>query len=356
MAYTLRGGLYIEKAATDMMVAADTEEMVSEPGWVRREAWPRRNSDQLSQIIRVRSIEDQLRIYDPSASFANPTDIQEVDFELGDDVRIKVLPFALETVIDYVESAAADPIIDYAAEKTQDAKFKFFASLEKIAADRLRDPSVMTNGRNLLPAERLDNYASPQSNPILLMYQLDQQFRNDLGGQPDKVFMDELVWRYGFQLHPYVIARAPVHVLASGPPAGATMTVGLLEAMLGWRPGTIVLTDKRYNPARKGEPDARRAYLGSDIIAVRTGQQNRRYQGFGVETAFTGLADLPTDYPMAVLTWEDPKRGLFGSTRVRMVSLINWSVLRPRSAYRLSGVVDITDTAKYYYLGQPVLN
>ena len=355
MAFQLKGGLYIEKAATDLMVAADTEELMAD-GWIRPRAWQRRNSDQLSQIIRVRSIEDQLRIFDPSFSFSGTTDVQEVDFEMGDDVRIKVLPFAMETVIDYVEAAASDPIINYESEKTQDAKFKFFQSLEKLAVDKLRDPNVMTNGRNLTNAERLDNYNSPQCNPILQLYLVIQQFTNDLGVMPDVLLIDQLVWTWGFIMNPYVIARAPVHVLSMQPPAGATMTVGLLESMLGLRPGTIFISMKRYNPARKGEAEARRSYLGSDIIALRLGTMGRRYSGFGFETAFTGLAELPDDYPMAVLTFEDPKRGLFGSQRVRLVSLINWSVIRPRSAYRLTGCVDLTDQTKYYYLGAAVLN
>ena len=33
------------------------------------------------------------------------------------------------------------------------------------------------------------------------------------------------------------------------------MTVGLLESMLGLRPGTIFISMKRYNPARKGEAE-----------------------------------------------------------------------------------------------------
>jgi len=358
MPFVLKGGLYIEKAATDMMVAADTEEMMSEGGWVRKDFWRRRNSSQLSEIIRQQDVDDQLRVYDVEASFASQDGLEEIDFELGPDLTLKVLPFGVETVIDYVEQAAADPVIDYASRKTQDAKFKFFQSLEKVAADKIRDPATLTFGRALTNAERLDNYASPQSNPILQLVMLIQSIKNDVGHKPNVIGIDDLTWQYGFKLHPFAIARSPVHVAPSIMGAGATLTPTLLENILELAPGTIKIYDRRYNPRRKGETTGavRKSFMGSDIVGAYVQDPNLYSTGFGFETCFTGLAELPADYPFAVLTYDDPKRGLYGSQRVRIVSLINWTVLRAASAYRITNTVDLTDQNKYFYRSYAVLD
>ena len=358
MSFVLKGGLYIEKAATDMMIAADTEEMMAEGGWVRKDFWRRRNSTQLSEIIRSQDIDDQLRIYDVEASFAGQDGLEELDFELGADTVLKVVPFGVETVIDYVEQAAADPVIDYASRKTQDAKFKFFQSLEKISADRLRDPAVLTLGRTLTNAERLDNHPSTLSNPILQLVMLIQSIRNDVGHDPNVIGMDSLTWEYGFKLHPYAIARSPVHIPAGMVGAGATLTPTLLEQILELATGTIKIYKRRFNTRRKGETTGpvRRSFIGSDIIGAYVQDPNLYSTGFGFETSFTGLGELPADYPFAVLTYDDPKRGLYGSQRVRIVGLMNWTVVRKESAYRMTNVLNLTDQNKYFYRDAAVLD
>ena len=355
--FQLKGGLYIEKAATDMMVAADTEELMAE-GWLRKLFWRRRNSDQLSGIIRSQDVDDQLRIYDVNASFAGQDGLEEVDFELTTDLHYQALPFGIETVIDYVENAASDPVIDYTSRKTQDAKFKFFNSIENIAVSALRNPSVITFGRNLTNAERLDNYMSSASNPILQLEMLIASIENDVGKKPNVIGIDQLVWKYGFKMHPYAISRSPVHVPPAVMGSGAKMTTNLLEEILDLEPGTIVIYKHRFNPRRKGESTGavRMSHLGSDIVGAYVQDPNLYNVGFGFETAFTGLGELPDDYPFAVLTFDDPKRGLYGSTRVRIVSLVNWTVTRPASIYRMTNTVDLTDTAKYFYRGSAVLN
>ena len=96
--FQLKGGLYIEKAATDMMVAADTEELMAE-GWLRKLFWRRRNSDQLSGIIRSQDVDDQLRISDVNASFAGQDGLEEVDFELTTDLHDQARPHLVRIVM-----------------------------------------------------------------------------------------------------------------------------------------------------------------------------------------------------------------------------------------------------------------
>lgn len=357
MAFTLKGGLYIEKAATDMMVAYNTEEAMGD-GWLRSAFWPRRNSDQLSGIIRSQDIDDQLRIYDVEAAFAAEDGLMEMDFELAADIPFKCKALGVEAVIDYVEAAAADPVIDYASRKTQDAKFKFFNSVEKLALDVLRNPAVMTNGRNLTNAERLDNYTSNLSNPILQLFLLILAIKQDCGHKPNVIAMDEMTWTHGFKMHPFAIARSPVHVPPATAGAGANMTTALLEQILDLAPGTIRIYDKRFNTRRKGESTGalRRSHLGSDIIAAYVADPSLYSDGFGFETSFTGLGQLPADYPFAVLSYDDPKRGLYGSQRVRIVSLINWTVTRVYASYRVTNTVNLLDQDRYFYRGAAVLD
>lgn len=348
MAFVLKGGLYVEKAATDMMVAYDSEQAMQE-GWLRSAFWRRRNSDQLSGFIRRQDIDDQLRIYDTEVSFAgNQDQMPEVEFELGTDIPFKARPFAIETVIDYVEQAVSDPVIDYGSRKTNDATFKFFNSMEGYALSALRDPANLSQSIPLTNAERLDNYASTKSNPVALGIAAILLMKQDTGKKPNVIAIDDYTWKWGFELHPYAISRSPVHVPISAQGAGAQMTVELLEKLWGVDPGTIKIYDKRYNPSRKGEPAKRKSHLGSDIIFAYVEDPNVASTGFGHEMAFTGLGELPSDYPFAVLTYEDPKRGLYGSQRVRIVSLVNWIVTRAQSAVRVTNTLDLTDS-KYMY-------
>lgn len=358
MAFKLRNGLYIEKAATDMMVAYNTEEAMKD-GWLRPQFWRRRNTDQLSGIYRQQDIDDQLRLYDTEVAFSGTQDnMPEVSFELDTDIPFKARAFSLEGVIDYVENAASDPVINYASRVTQDTTFKFFNSLEGYAVSNLRNPALLTQSIPLSNAERLDNYASSASNPIAQLIAAKRLIRQDTNKIMNRVAIDADVWEWGFKLHPYIIARAPVQVSPSILGAGATMTAELLEKILEIPPGSVIIYDKRYNPARLGAPvkGLRKSHLGSDIICAYVEDPNIASTGFGHEVAFTGLSELPADYPFAVLTYEDLKRGMYGSQRVRMVSLCNWIPTRPQSAVRITNTVDLTDLKKYGYNGVSVLD
>lgn len=355
--FVLKGGLYIEKAATDLMVSFDAEEMMAN-GYMRPVIWPRRPSDQLSGIIRQLDIDDMLRVYNPETSLVGADQLIEADFKLDADLTFKLRAFGMEGVIDYVEQAAADPVIDYASEKTQATIFKFFTSLEKISFDTLRDPAQVPNGRNLVAAERLDNYGSAQSNPIVQLSYARQFLTQDLGNAPTFALMDEMVWDWGFEKHPYLISRAPVHVAPGVAGSGAQPLPEVIERLSGLNAGVLKKYTRRYNTRRDGETTGalRRSFLGSDILVGFSQPASIRSAGFGYEMAFTGLSDLPSDTPFAVLTYEDPKRGLFGSQRVRVVTIIGWIITRTRSIYRITGTVDLTDTAKYFYLGSAVLD
>lgn len=137
----------------------------------------------------------------------------------------------------------------------------------------------------------------------------------------------------------------------------ATLTKELLEKILEIPEGSIQIYKKRYNPSRKGEPkNRRRSHLGSDIVCAYVEDPNQSSVGFGHETSFTGLSELPSDYPFAVLTYEDPKSGLYGSQRARIVSLMGWTVTRQQSAVKITNTVDLTDLTKYGYQGSAVLD
>jgi len=357
MAFVLKNGLYVEKAATDMMIAYDTEQAMAD-GWLRPAFYPRRNSDQLSGFYRRQDIDDQLRIYDVEVSYAGQQDqMPEVEFELDEDVPFKMRPLAIETVIDYVEQAAADPVINYASTKTQDAMFKFFNSVEGMAVGAFRDPANLTQSIPLSNAERLDNYTSSASNPMAQLVAAKRLIRQDTDKIMNRVAIDEDVWEWGFKLNPYALARCPVHVPPSVLGAGANLTKELAEDILEIPRGSLITYRKRYNPSRKGERKKRRkSHLGSDIVCAYVEDPNTKSTGAMHEVAFTGLAELPADYPFAVLTFDDPRRGLYGSTRVRIVSLINWIFPRPESAVRITNTIDLTDLKKYGYQGQPVLD
>jgi len=357
MGFVLKGGLYVEKAATDFMVALDTEEAMAN-GWLRPFFWPRRNSDQLSGFYRQQDIDDQLRIYDVEVSLAGEQDsLPEVEMEIDADIPYRVRGFGIETVIDYVEQAAADPVINYGSRKTQDGIFKFFNSIEGYSVSALRNPANLTQSIPLSNAERLDNYTSSASNPIAQLVAAKRLIKQDTGKTMNRVGIDSDVWEWGFKLNPYAISRCPVHIPAGMIGAGATLTTTLLEDILEIPRGSIMIYDKRYNPSRKGEPKSRRkSHLGSDIICAYVEDPNMASTGFGHEVAFTGLNELPADYPFAVLTFEDPKRGLYGSQRVRICSLMNWQVTRPQSAVRITNTVDLTDVRKYGYQGVVVLD
>jgi hypothetical protein len=356
MSFTLKGGLYIEKAATDMMVAMNTEEAMAE-GWLRPVFWRRRNTDQMSGLYRQQDIDDQLRIYDTEVAFAGQQDqMPESTFELGENIPFSNRPFAIEAVIDYVEQAASDAVINYASRVTQDATFKFFNSMEGYAITTLRDPSKLTQSIALSNAERLDNYASTKSNPIALGIAAILMMKQDTGKSPNVIAIDDIVWKWGFELHPNAISRSPVQVPMSVQGAGGQLTVELLEKLWRVEPGTIRIYEKRYNPGRKGFPKQRKSHLGSDIVFAYVEDPNLSSTGFGHEVSFTGLGELPSDYPFAVLTYEDPKRGLYGSQRVRICAIANWIVTRPQSAVRVTNTLDLTDT-RYMYIsptdGQP---
>ena len=78
--------------------------------------------------------------------------------------------------------------------------------------------------------------------------------------------------------------------------------------------------------------------------------------GYGHEFSFTGLGEIPSDYPFAVLTYEDPRSGLYGSQRARVVSIMGWVVTRQQSVLRITNTVDISDGSKYFYKGAAVLD
>ena len=356
MSFVLKNGLYVEKAATDMMVAFDSEQAMVD-GWMRPFFWRRRNTDQLSGIYRQQSIDDQLRIYDVALAPGVRDSLPESSFELDADIFFKNGAFGIETVIDYVENAAADPVINYASRQTQDAIFKFFNSIESIAVGTLRNPAILTSSIALSNAQRFDNYASTQSNPIAALVAAKMQIEQDTGKTMNRVGIDSLVWEHGFKLNPYALARCPVQVAPQIMGAGATLTKELLEKILEIPEGSIQIYKKRYNPSRKGEPsNRRRSHLGSDIVCAYVEDPNQSSVGFGHETSFTGLSELPSDYPFAVLTYEDPKSGLYGSQRARVVSLMGWTVTRQQSAVKITNTVDLTDLTKYGYQGFPVLD
>lgn len=356
MAFTLQGGLYIEKAATDLMVRLNTEESMRE-GWLRNSLWRRRPTDQLSGLIRQADIDDQMRVMDVELSHATRDQLPETSPELDENIFFKNGFYGLETVIDYVESASADPVINYASAKTQDAIFKFFNSIELLALSRVRDPAVVTNSIPLSNAERIDNYASSKSNPIAALIAAKLQIKSDTGKVMNFVAIDDLLWEWGFKLNPYCLARCPVQIAPQIMGAGATLTPELLEKILEIPPGSIHIYKQRYNPSRKGEPKARRkSHLGSDIICAYVEDPNVNTVGFGHEFSFTGLGDIPSDYPFAVLTYEDPRSGLYGSQRARVVSIMGWVVTRQQSVLRITNTVDITDGSKYFYKGAAVLD
>ena len=212
-------------------------------------------------------------------------------------------------------------------------------------------------GEPLSNAERIDNYASSKSNPIAALIAAKLQIKNDTGKVMNFVAIDDLLWEWGFKLNPYCLARCPVQVAPQIMGAGATLTPALLEQILEIPPGSIHIYKQRYNPSRKGEPKARRkSHLGSDIICAYVEDPNLNTVGFGHEFSFTGLGEIPSDYPFAVLTYEDPRSGLYGSQRARVVSIMGWVVTRQQSVLRITNTVDISDGSKYFYKGAAVLD
>lgn len=285
----------------------------------------------------------------------------EVQFKIGADQTYSCIDYACEVVKDRRERANADAILEYDAEQLYTGMIKINNLLEYVAVKGTMRVSANYDSNQvvtLAAADRWDNYQSPQSDPISDILAGVNQVRIQTGGAKRgkiQVVMHSLVWTFGIQLNPNLLARSPVH-----PTGGGIMTLPMFEEIIFGKPGSpghvngeILITDSFYNTAADPQTADMRSFIGPDVLIIYSEPANVRNFGFGQSFMFAGV-DTGIEFmkqsggiPLVVYSYPDPKRGIYGSDVDRIVGSVDFKILNNLGGYLLKDVVDKSNQALY---------
>lgn len=343
MAY-LNSQLHINQALTDYAIAFRPE--MEDYLWST--ALPKKVVRHKSDYIRSIDKGQLLRLWDLRASH-QMRPAQEVQFKIGANYLYTCVDYAARAILDPVERANADSVLQYDEEQMFMALMAMQTNFEKICIkDTLRNPAVLTNNTAITPANRWDNYASPTSDPVGDIVAAVELIRARTGGKaPNFIAMHRLVWNQ-IQKHPSVLARGAVN------PGGlGIVTQSQFEQILDLAPGSLHLTSAQYNTAVEGTPDDFRSFIGPDvIIGYVDANPGVRSYGLGqsfmfmpteIDAAGVKIKSGSTD-PLMVLEYPGYDIGPMGvSTVARVYGSVDFKVLVPDAGALLSGVVNPTN-------------
>lgn len=285
--------------------------------------------------------------------------MSEVQFKMGADINYRCIDYSVEVVKDRRERANADSILQYDEEMLYTGLTKVHGVLERVVFTTMRDTTNYDANHTVTLAggDRWDQLNSPNSDPIADLKNAILQVQVQTGGASSGkiyVILHGMVWNQ-IQLHPNILARAPVH-----PSGGGIMTVPIFEEILFGKKGDpnsvdgeVIVTMNFYNAGNEGATEDMRAFVGPDVVVTYAEPPSPRNFGYGCAFMFSGV-DEGIDFltksggpPLVVYSYPDPKRGTYGSDVDRIVGSVDFKVLNNKAGYLIKSVVDGTNTTAY---------
>lgn len=329
-----------------------------ESGFLWRSLLPEKVVPNTSNIIRQIDRANLMQV--PDIRNGAQGYMSEVQFKMGASQTYACVDYAVEVVKDRRERSNADPILQYDQEMLFTGMNKVNLNLEKVnVRDTLRDTANYDSAHvvTLTSGSRWDDHNSPTSKPIEDIKTGVLRVKVQCGGAKRGtifVVFHDYVWNK-IQLHPGLLARAPVH-----PQGAGILTISAFEEILFGKPddpnrvnGKVLTTSQFYNTALDPQAEDMRSFIGDDCLIIYAEPASQRAFGFGTSFMFSGITEgvefmsQSGGIPIVVYSYPDPKRGVYGSDVDRIVGSVDFKILNPKGGYILKEVVDATNTAEY---------
>lgn len=333
MGFALNGdtGLHVQQPLTDLVVAFQPDLN----GFVRTKMFQRKVVPHLSDKIRRIVKDDLLRLYDAKAGSAGQA--TRVQYRIDSSLTFNATLYMLEAVVDDLDAMNADAALMHAQRQTMIANSALDLALERVAIDKLRDTTQLTNNVTQSGAAQWDNYTSPVSDPIIDLQNWITDVEAKSGGKKvNRVLMSRWVWNK-LKNHPNVIDRFK----ANDTTTGAILTHSWLASLLDVDPSAIIVTSATYSDTTQPNAAVQRSFIGPDVVVAHVEDGGLNDYSLGHEFAFNGF----TSDPKVVLTYRDNTRGL-GQDIIKVASVVDFSITQPQAGFLAKGVVNKT-SAEY---------
>lgn len=328
--------LHVAQALTDLAVAYKP----SSDGFLRDKFFPRKNTAHLTDKIRGISKSNMLLLHD--LKVGQDGRVPEVQYKLDTDITYLCEPYAAEAIVDDLDAGNADAVLEHEQRQFDQAMLSVTIALEYEAINStLRSASVLTNGETVAAGDRWDNYSSSTSDPINDLLQACTLVRHRTGGKnPNRIAMSEWTWNK-IQTHPNTLDRVKLNV-----GAGAILTPGVLAMILRVDESAILISSTSYNSAVQGATAVYKSFIGSDCVVAYVEDGGKNDYSLAHEMAFNGH----TSDPMIVTKFRDEKRGVLGSSVIRVGSIVDFRCTQPDAAYLFKSCLDTSATEYGSYL------
>lgn len=317
------GQLHVSRPLTKLVVAYDPSEDELLHNWF----FPNLPVDHRTDLIRQRSKADMLRLYDLKRA-----DVQgkpaRVQFRMDASLSYITTPYIAESVIDHLEAGDADAEVQYEEQQTMAANLAVQNSIEYDATQILRNTAILTRNTTLLTAQQWDNFASPDSQPIVDLMAAVRSVEMRTGKKVNRIGMSKPTWD---ALAQNPLSRESVDVTDK---KGRLLTPAVLEEALGVEPGSIKISRATYNSAAWGATATYKSFMSNDVVVARVEDPKINSFGLGYEFSWGGYG---TD-SAAVIRYQDMSIGA-GADIAKVVRVLEKKVTNPEAAFLIKAAI-----------------
>lgn len=322
MAFTA-GQLHVSRPLTKLVVAYDPNEDELLHNWF----FPNLPVDHRTDLIRQRSKADMLRLYD-----LKKADVQgkpaRVQMRMDTSLSYLAQPYIAEAVIDHLEAQDADAEVQYEQQQTMAANLAVQMSVENDAITILRNASILIRNTTLVAAQQWDNFASPDSQPIVDLMSAVRSVEMKTGKKVNRIGMSKPTWD---ALAQNPLSRESVDVTNQ---SGRLLTPEILEKALNVEPGSIKISRATYNSAAWGQTPSYKSFIGADVVVARVEDPKVNSFGLGYEFSWGGYG---TD-SAAVIRYQDMSIGA-GADIAKVIRVLEKKVTNPEAAFLIKAAV-----------------
>ena len=294
-------------------------------------------SDKIRRIAKA----DMLRLYD--AKVGSEGHVGRVQYRIDSSITINAELYMLEAVVDDLDQMNADAALMHAQRQALVANYALDLALERVAIDKLRDTTVLTNNDTLTAnsGRRWDNYSSVTSDPVIDMLTWITDVEAKCGGKKvNRVLMSRWVWNK-IKNHPNVLSR----LLNQESTVGGILTVEMFEKLCELPPGSVIVTSATFSDTVQPNLATQRSFIADDVVIAHVEDGGLEDYSLGHEFAFNGY----TSDPKVVLTYRDNVKGL-GQDVIKVASIVDFKITQPDAGFLAKNVVTKTATEFGSYL------
>lgn len=297
-------------------------------------------SDQFAQWDKANLL--KLEELSPLGDDESPPD---VELKLGPDTSFQCKVYGIQSPGKWITEKNADPSLDYETERTIQLTTALRLRLEYLRVNqRLRSTAFMTSNSTLSSVARFDNYLSGQSTPLTTLRMIVNQigYANQ-GKKPNMIAGTTYAWQAVAQSEEF---KDWAKFTQQVPFTGEQEQLGylpMIEAAIGVKRGTIVVSDAVYNAAKSGDAANYVTFMGPDLVFGYVEQWGLRKYSLSAGFQWSAYSGDP----QAIISVPRYHNTMVPVEDLRAFTVIDPKIIVPSLGYLLKGVINSADTASY---------